>query len=897
MPEVLGRLQAALADRYRLDREAGAGGMATVYLAQDIRHDRPVALKVLRPELAAVIGAERFLAEIKLTANLQHPHILPLFDSGEADGFLFYVMPFVEGETLRDRLTREKQLPVADAVRIAGEVAAALDYAHRHGVVHRDIKPENILLHDGQALVADFGIALAASKAGGSRMTETGMSLGTPHYMSPEQAMGEREITGRSDVYALGCVLYEMLTGEPPFTGITAQAIVARVVTESPRPLHAQRHTIPPYVEAAVLTALEKLPADRFATAAEFAEALTGRGFSPSATAATSATPATSAAAAGAPRRGTLAVIAALSLVAVATTAAALWGWLRPGPTPLVNRYSLLLRPSEALRPTALGGNIAISPDGNRLAYIGPAEGGTRLWLREHDRLRPAPIPGTERGGSPFFAPDGRQLGFLVAGTSLRVATLGGGPPVTLSDSVNSSGGDWGPDGYIYVELFSGLGRIRATGGPIEVLYHLPNELQGTGAEYPNAMPDGKGIVFRQRLDGQTPDQWEIMEMAVPGGVPHPLVRGVYARYAASGHLVVVTADGKLLGIPFDPKKRVLTGPPVALMDGLLPAGPYAMNIAVSATGTLVYAASAVSGANTAWWVNRDGSSAPVDSAWKPDGDIVSVALSPDGKSLAVGVQPGFTTQQVWVKQLPAGPFSRITFGDTAHFRPFWSSDGRSLVYLKNLVGGAGLPVMSRADGTGSPSMLLHSSFTFAQALPTPDGRWLLLRRSLTEPGKGDIYAVRTGDTTLVPLVTTPAQELSPAVSPDGRWLAYSSDESGKPEIYVRPFPDVATARWQVSVSGGTAPVWAHSGRELFYVNGRQELVSVELQPGSGAATGRPQVIIPAGQNVLTGNAGVYDVTPDGRRFVMMRQAPGEAEPELVVVQNWFEELRERVGK
>ena len=251
--------------------------MATVYLAHDLRHDRRVALKVLRPELAAVIGAERFLAEIKLTANLQHPHILPLFDSGEADGCLFYVMPFVEGESLRDRLNREKQLPVAEAVRIATEVASALDYAHRHGVIHRDIKPENILLHDGQALVADFGIALAASKAGGSRMTETGMSLGTPHYMSPEQAMGEREITARSDVYALGAMLYEMLTGDPPFTGSTAQAIVARVLTEAPRPILPQRHTIPPHVEAAVLTALEKLPADRFATAAEFAEALGGR--------------------------------------------------------------------------------------------------------------------------------------------------------------------------------------------------------------------------------------------------------------------------------------------------------------------------------------------------------------------------------------------------------------------------------------------------------------------------------------------------------------------------------------------------------------------------------------------------------------------------------------------
>ena len=228
------RLAAALADRYRIERELGQGGMATVYLAHDLKHDRKVAIKVLRPELAAVIGADRFLSEIRTTANLQHPHILPLFDSGAADSFLFYVMPFIEGESLRDRFSWEKQLSITDAVRIATEVASALDYAHRHNVIHRDIKPENILLHDGRALVADFGIALAASKAGGSRMTETGMSLGTPAYMSPEQAMGEREITARSDVYALGSVTYEMLVGEPPFTGPTAQSIVAKVMTTEP---------------------------------------------------------------------------------------------------------------------------------------------------------------------------------------------------------------------------------------------------------------------------------------------------------------------------------------------------------------------------------------------------------------------------------------------------------------------------------------------------------------------------------------------------------------------------------------------------------------------------------------------------------------------------------------
>ncbi|MFP5356676.1 MAG: serine/threonine-protein kinase, partial [Gemmatimonadota bacterium] len=266
------------ADRYRLERELGVGGMATVYLAEDLRHGREVAIKVLHPDLGAALGSERFLAEIKTTARLQHPHILPLLDSGEADGFLFYVMPFVAGETLRARLERERQLPVDDALRIAREVADALGAAHAIGIVHRDIKPENILLHSGHALVADFGIAIAVHQAAGARMTQTGLSLGTPQYMSPEQAMGEKQIDARADLYALGAVLYEMLTGEPPFTGATMQAIVAKVVGATPEPPSLVRRTIPPHVEGAVLRALEKLPADRFNTAADFAVALEAGG-------------------------------------------------------------------------------------------------------------------------------------------------------------------------------------------------------------------------------------------------------------------------------------------------------------------------------------------------------------------------------------------------------------------------------------------------------------------------------------------------------------------------------------------------------------------------------------------------------------------------------------------
>ena len=265
----------SLADRYTIERELGRGGMATVYLALDARHHRRVAVKVLHPELSAVIGSERFLKEIEVTAGLQHPHILPLFDSGDVEGQLYYVMPFVEGETLRARLDQEKQLPIDDAVRIATEVASALEYAHKRHVVHRDVKPENILLHDGAALVADFGIALAVQDAGGERITQTGLSLGTPQYMAPEQAMSEKSVGPRADIYALGAVTYEMLVGEPPFTGPTAQAIVAKMMTDDPAPPSRQRRSIPPALEDAVLRALEKLPADRWPSAQAFADAMT----------------------------------------------------------------------------------------------------------------------------------------------------------------------------------------------------------------------------------------------------------------------------------------------------------------------------------------------------------------------------------------------------------------------------------------------------------------------------------------------------------------------------------------------------------------------------------------------------------------------------------------------
>src|SRR5688500_16830690 len=395
-------LAQAIADKYRIERELGSGGMATVYLAEDVRHQRKVALKVLHPELASVLGNERFLAEIRTTATLQHPNILPLFDSGTVDGVVYYVMPHVAGETLRDRLDREGQLAVDTAVKIATAVADALEYAHRQGVVHRDIKPGNILLKDGHALVADFGIALAATNAGGSRLTQTGLSLGTPHYMSPEQAGADRRADGRSDIYSLGAVCYEMLVGEPPFSAPTTHGLLAKLFTEEPRPVSSLRKAVPPAVEAAVHRALEKLPADRWGSAAEFAAAL--------------AQPDSRAIARPGTRRTGGDSTAAIAAIALATFAAGVFagraGWpsgARPGGPVADVRHWAVPRPASArFSPESatrrLG--VSISPDAAHIADVGMRGSTTALYLVHPATGTSTALDGTDRARLPVFSPE-----------------------------------------------------------------------------------------------------------------------------------------------------------------------------------------------------------------------------------------------------------------------------------------------------------------------------------------------------------------------------------------------------------------------------------------------------------------------------------------------------------
>jgi serine/threonine-protein kinase len=881
------RLAAALADHYRIERGLGAGGMATVYLARDLRHDRNVALKVLRPELAAVIGAERFLAEIKTTAALQHPHILPLFDSGQADGFLYYVMPLIEGESLRDRLSRERQLPVEDAVQLAKEIGSALDYAHRHGVIHRDIKPENILLHDGAAQVADFGIALAVSHAGGNRMTETGLSLGTPGYMSPEQATGERGLDARSDVYSLGCLLYEMLAGEPPHTGPTVQAVIAAVVTKDPERLGLRRRSVPANVEAAVHKALAKLPADRFASAEAFVKALSEPGISASMPAITGVAPAVTAP----DRRRTMLVAGGMLLLA----GFAAWGWLRPRPHSFMNRYALFLRDSEAVATSALGGHIAISPDGRRVVYVGRGEGTTRLWLKDAEQVSPTVLAGTGGALSPFFSPDGRELGFVKDGKTVRILPLEGGSPLTLTDSANATAADWGSDGYVYFEVDSGISRIRATGGRSEPVYRFPATERVLGAEWPVVLPGAKGVLFRVRHEGQGPGDFEIMVQPLPKGRARVLLRGLYARYASTGHLVVVTADGKLLVVPFDLGKLAVSGPPAALYEGL-ESNPFEAAVALSAAGTLIYETASQASAREVVWVTREGLATRVDSAWKLDGVINALSLSPNGRAIALELARN-AKSDIWVKQLPGGPFSRITFGDTGYTRPSWTPDGSQVLFLGDRGDGGGIPFIRRADGIGPATRLLSPNVAFGQALESGDGHWLILRRVIGDVGNGDILGARVGDTALATLVGSPAREWMPALSPDGKWLAYSSDESGAFEVYVRPFPNVTTARWQVSTAGGDAPLWSHGGKELYFRNNHGDLVAAEVKTTPTFSVGEQKVLFSLSPFTFGGGVQLYAVAPDDKHFLMLRETTAGQSGLLIVSEHWLDELKARAQK
>jgi serine/threonine-protein kinase len=729
----LARLSAALADRYRIERELGQGGMATVYLAYDLRHDRKVALKVLKPELAAVLGADRFVVEIRTTASLQHPHILPLFDSGTADGFLYYVMPFIEGETLRDKLNRETQFGVDEAVRIAREVADALDYAHRHGVIHRDIKPENILLHDGRPMVADFGIALAVSAAAGGRMTETGLSLGTPHYMSPEQATADREISGRSDVYSLASVVYEMLAGQPPHLGGSAQQIIMKIIAEPVEAVTRYRKLVPPNVAAALAKALEKLPADRFGSARDFAEALGNPSFVAVGTVAYRPVH---------PEHGAVSLrtfVATTALLLVAAVAAAAWGLRRPGsPPPLRTRFTLELPDSQAAIATYGQRNLAISPDGTELVYAGVGRSGMVLYRRRLDELAQTEVAGTTDPLNARFSPDGRYLLLDRQGTrTLTRISLAGGASIRFAErAVNASWDE--ADFVVYTSQDGALWRVGENGGtpaplttPDSVTFHT----------FPHVLPGGKAVLYNAGSRQSSGGRFQVWLLRLADGSRTRLnIDGVNPRYIPTGHILVSGPEGTLLAAPFDLRSLELRGTATQVLDGVLTTTTGANKFDVSRNGVLTY----FEGLSmfTPAVLDRQGSERLLGF---PMARYRHPRLSPTGDRIVAERFSG-DRGDIYVLTRATGQVLRLT-RDGQSRSPEWSADGSRIVWIREDTSGTTTMHRQRADGSGTP-----------EAITMPDGN---LHRFQVAP-VGNAIVLATGPAVRHDIVLAPLGGSSP---------------------------------------------------------------------------------------------------------------------------------------
>ena len=744
-------------------------------------------------------------------------------------------------------------------------------------MVHRDIKPENILLHGGHALVADFGIALAASRSdGGTRMTETGMSLGTPHYMSPEQAMGEREITPKADIYALGCVLYEMLAGEPPFTGPTAQAIIARVMTEEPRSLTLQRHDDP--------------AARRGGGARRRWRSCRPTGSRPRRSSprrwprpGTLTRPMATMAGMAAPRALSRRVLA-LGGAAVLLGGLAV-GWLaHRSPRPQMTRLEMDL---GGIRPD---GGIALSPDG-RTAVIGGTDstGTLRLFVRRLDQAAVVPIAPVGTGYLPVISPDGQQVAFLSPPSSVRRMSIQGGSPVTLSDSSAGNGLDWGRDGYLYFMSLGGdLARVRATGGPVEPL-KAQDSLAVSVSYGPSALPNGKGVLLTV-VRGAGARSIVVMDLRTRKR--RVLTDGLRAIYASPGRLLYVTSDLTLYAAPFDEERMEITGPGEPVGQNLWSPQQGWADLAASASGTLLHlnANGALKAGNEFVVVDRLGKEKVLPI---PPAQYDAFGLSPDGRRVAAEVITGTDDGgAIVIFGLGDSVLTRLTFKGVNRY-PTWTADGRRVVFSQ-AIGDQRELVWKPADGSGEESTLLKRPLPIFEVEFSRDGRWMIYREGDANGGARGLSlhyrALAPGGVDSL-FYDSPGQDITPALSPDGHWLAYVSDQSGRLEVYVRPFPPVSSgAVWQVSTEGGTEPAWAHSGHELFYKESNW-LVAAEVRTlPAFAVAARRRLFSVAGYNSNPYHSR-YAVLPGDQQFLVDRPAGFSSLLNAVVVLNWMEGL------
>ena len=892
----------------------GAGGMGEVYKARDSRLDRLVAIKILpahladRPELR-----ERFEREARAIASLKHPHICVLYDVGQQDGVHYLVMEHLEGVTLAERL-KKGPLPLDEVLQYAVEIADALDKAHRATVTHRDIKPANIMLTKEGSKLLDFGLAklkqdiLDATVPPSERptapgaLTQHGTLLGTLQYMAPEQLeCKDDKIDGRTDLFAFGTVVYEMVTGKKAFPGESQASVIAGILERQPAPMTSLQPpgtTVPPALDRTVRRCLAKDPEDRWQTARDLVQELRWIADVTAHPELAGGAPAPISARASR-RQLVLGSVAALVLAALV----GLGAWtLKPAPPQPVTRTVITLPPGQRLAGLDLPA-VAISPDGSLLAYVASQDRVQQLYLRAMDSLEARPIPNTEGATNPFFSLDGQWVGFF-AGGDLKKVSVSGGAAVTLADAASPRGASWGSGGSLAFVPDTGSGGMQQApeeGGAPQPLTRT--ESGENFHRWPEWLPEGQAVLFAFASSNDWTNA-QVAVQAVETGERRNLVQGgAQPRYAFSGHLLYARA-GTLMAAPFDARSLAVTGAAAPVLEGLLQSNfSGAAQYSASATGTLVYVAGGVEASQRSLvWVSRNGEEQSLPA---PPRAYRSPRISPDGRRVAVTIDE--RESHVWLYGLDRQTSTRLTFEGTYNVNATWTWDGQHIAFQSNSPQNL---FWQPSDGSGGPERLTTGEYTQIPNSWSPDGQFLVFHETNPTSGR-DLWVVQLADRKAQPFLVTPANEGTARISPDGRWLAYLSDESGRNEIYVQPYPGPG-GKWQISIEGGTEPVWNPNGRKLFYRSGdRMMAVEVEVgqastpvssgQAGRPVATafsaGRPRMLFDAAQYLPTpATIPNYDVSPDGQRFLMLKPSEQEAAPtEINVVLNWFEELKQRV--
>jgi serine/threonine-protein kinase len=878
----------------------GEGGMGKVWRAHHVALNRDDALKVLPDAFASDPDRlARFRREAQVLASLNHSNIAHVYGLEQADGVQALVMELVDGETLADRIARGP-IPVDEALPIAKQIAEALEAAHEHGIIHRDLKPSNIKLRpDGGVKVLDFGLAKALEPVAGTgqggtlsptitspaMMTGVGVLLGTAAYMSPEQAKG-RPADKRSDIWAFGCVLYEMLVGRRAFEGDDITETIAAIVKEQPD-WNALPAGVSPTLRAYLRRCLHKDPKERVGDIRDVRLALTGAFDVPM------AIPAKPARLAG--LGPVWPWIAAAVIVSAGITVVAMRSFLIAPAQQPVRRLEHMLAPSLELPPGS-GTLLALSPDGRTLVYRARENGVWRAYRRALDELHAQPIAGTDNlDQSPFLSGDGQWVGFTM-GSDLMKVSLSGGRPVHVGElpSPGARGESWGADNNIFVGANqNGLLRIPATGGKAQVLV-APRD--GRQFWYPQVLPGGRTVLFTSTLPAR--DAGDVLALDVVTGMTQMVIRdAVGGRYIPTGHLVFLRG-GDLWAVPFDPQRLAISGVPVVVEQGIRVEVGGALQFALSDEGTLAYIPQ---GNNEPLrklvWVDRAGKEEPLPA---PERSYEHPRISPDGAKIAVDASDQeFDT---WIWNLASQTLTRLTVNRQIDVSPIWWPDGRSLVFASGSAVGTNI-VRQAADGTGSMERLTDGANGRVPTAVTADGTEVLLREVAPNTGV-DLARLRVSVgtpqkvNTPTPLIRTTFSERNAEISTGGQWLAYESDESGRLEIYVRPFPDVNGGRWQVSTGGGRMPLWSRDGKELFYVSPDNAMMVSRVEASRTWVAATPVRLFRGEYHFASGaNTRTYDIAPDGKRFLMVKDidAAGGPQASIVIVENWFEELKRLV--